>query len=135
MTKKIITIIMILLFLIMPKSVNAQETEPYVPPEIIEEYNYISNITCTIRSDNGRINSHLCVIGNSSYDISAKLTLQVQSGTSWANVTSWTDSTHGTTLNMNKYASCTKGKFYRAVCKVVVNGESVQKTTATIAGK
>lgn len=129
--KKTVIIIILLICVITPKVVTAQETDSYVPPDLIEPYTYISSITCSISSADGNIYPFVLVRGKNSYDIYVTLTLQVRSGDSWVNVTKWTESKHGISLSMSKSASCIKGKTYRAVCKAIVNNESVQNISGT----
>lgn len=133
--KKVITIFMLLVFAVSSTAVSAKETDYYTPTEQIEEYSYISEVNCSISSNNGKIYPSAFVKGKGSYNTSITLTLQVKSGDSWTNVTKWKESKQGTHISINKSYSCTKGKLYRAVCKAVVNNESVEKFSQNIIGR
>lgn len=99
-------------------------------------YTLIGNLTCSISvTGNTAALSARVSAGNSAVtDCEITLELQEKVGLIWITRASWTQSSHSSSLSMNKQYSVTSGKTYRAKAKATVytasSSESATKTAA-----
>ena len=99
-------------------------------------YTLIGNLTCSISvTGNTAALSARVSAGNSAVtDCEIMLELQEKVGLIWITRASWTQSSHSSSLSMNKQYSVTSGKTYRAKAKATVytasSSESATKTAA-----
>ena len=98
-------------------------------------YTLIGNLTCSISvTGNTAALSARVSAGNSAVtDCEITLELQEKVGLIWITRASWTQSSHSSSLSMNKQYSVTSGKTYRAKAKATVYTTSSSETATKTA--
>lgn len=100
---------------------------------IMPLYNYIVDTDCSIDINGTKAVMTAFVKGNSNVDkCQIKMTLQMRNGSTWDDVTSWTDSKSGTNMTVTHSHSINSNETYRVkVTFKVWNGSSTETTTKT----
>ena len=134
MKKRFLPLLMILVVLLGCTTVvpvYATERESIYKEPILERYTYINRFICDLRIVNGTANVSVFLDSTNSSvpSITARITLQEKNGSTWVTKRSWTETSTGNSLYMNKTYNVTSGKTYRAIATATVYTETVSLTT------
>lgn len=98
-------------------------------PGIMPRYLYLDNITPNLLFSGGKATASGSIKGNSSVTkIEYTVYLQVKSGSSWSNATTWTGSVSGSRTSYSQSASVTSGKTYRTKTVATIYSGSKSET-------